>query len=253
MTDSLKLNLRLSEPAANTKRKIWAQTSAVSDPLSLCLPVTIKGRLLLCDFLKQKLGWDDAISKDLWTRRKVLCQELVLLYSFEFPRQVFSDCNPADLYVFCDASNAAYGFAVYVVHGYKSALLFSKAKVASTMAKPLPTLELLSVYLALKCLKNVFEVFCRLDIKNLYVAVDAQIILAWLLSIKASQKNIFVANRLKDISLLKNEILSWMCQWNLNMFQQWEHNLLILLQGDWPRRRGPTWLRDSPVSWPVSE
>ena len=50
--DSLKLNSRLSEPKANTKRKILAQTSAVFEPLSLCLPVTIKRRLLLCDLWK---------------------------------------------------------------------------------------------------------------------------------------------------------------------------------------------------------
>ena len=47
--DSLKLNPRLSEPEANTKRKILAQTSAVFDPFSHCLPITIKRRLLLRD------------------------------------------------------------------------------------------------------------------------------------------------------------------------------------------------------------
>ena len=65
-------------------------------------------------------------------------------------------------------------------------------------------MELLSIYQALKCLKNVCEIFCRLDIKNLYVAVAAQIVLAWLLSTKANRKNIFVANRIKDIGLLNN-------------------------------------------------
>ena len=74
--DTLKLNPRFSESEANMKRKILAQTSAVFDPLFLCLPITFKGRLLLCDFWKQKLGWDDAISEDLCTRWKVLYQEL---------------------------------------------------------------------------------------------------------------------------------------------------------------------------------
>ena len=72
---------------------------------------------------------------------------------------------------FCDVSKAVYGFAVYIVQGSRSALIFSKVKVAPTVANSLPTLALLSVYLALKCLENVCEVFCRLDIKNLYVAV----------------------------------------------------------------------------------
>ena len=107
--------------------------------------------------------------------------------------------------VFFYASKAAYSFAVYVIQGSRSALLFSKAKVAPTVAKSLPMLELLSVYLALKCLKNACEVFCRKDIKNLYIAVNAQIILAWLLSPKANHKNIFIANWLKNISFLKKE------------------------------------------------
>ena len=49
LRDFFKLNPRLSKPEANTKRKVFAQTSPVFDPLSLCLPVTIKRRLLLLD------------------------------------------------------------------------------------------------------------------------------------------------------------------------------------------------------------
>ena len=136
---------------------------------------------------------------------KSFISRTLLLNGLEFPWQVFSDCGPIDLYVFGHASKAAYGFAVYLVQGSRSPRKFSKAKVTPTVAKSLPTLKLLSVYLALKCLKNVCEVFCRLDIKNLYVAVDTQIVLAWLLSTKVNRKNIFVANRLKDIGLLKKK------------------------------------------------
>ena len=146
----MKLNPRLSEPEANTKRKILAQSSVVFDPLSLCWPGTIKGRLLLHDLWKQKLRCDDVISENLCTRLKVLYQELVLLNSLEFPRQAFSNCGPADLNVFCDASKAAYGFALYLVQGSRSVLLFSKVEVAHTVAKSLPTLELLSIYQYIK-------------------------------------------------------------------------------------------------------
>ena len=60
LRDSLKLNPRLSEPEANTKRKILAQTSAVFDLLSLCLPVTMKERLFtLARFMEVevRMGW----------------------------------------------------------------------------------------------------------------------------------------------------------------------------------------------------
>ena len=95
----------------------------------------------------QLIEWDDAISEDLFTRWKVLYQKLVWLNSLKFPRQIFSDSGLAYLYVFCDASKAAYDFSIYVVLGSRSVLLFSKTKAAPTVAKSLPTLELLSVYL----------------------------------------------------------------------------------------------------------
>ena len=99
--------------------------------------------------------------------------------------------------------------------------------------------------------------------KNLYVTVDAQIVLAWLLSTKANRKNIFVANRLKDIGLLKKEINS-----KLNVFVKFKYvptdqNLAdLVIRGFTLNKfklnviffiKGPTWFRDSPISWPVRE
>ena len=141
------------------------------------------------DLWKLKLGWDDVITDDLYARWEKLYQDFMLLGNLEFPRQVFRDSDSADLYIFCDASKAAYGFVVYIVQGSKP-VLFSKAKVAPIVTKSLPTLELLSVYRVLTCLKNTYKVFCHLSIKNLFVAMDAQIVLAWLLSFKVNRKNI---------------------------------------------------------------
>ena len=105
--------------------------------------------------------------------------------------------------------------------------------------------------------------FCLLDIKNLYVVVDAKIVLAWLLSTKANCKTIFVANRLKDIGLPKKERNS-----KLNVSVKFKYvptdqNLADLVTRGLTLNkfklnlnfwiRGPTLLTDSPVSWPVSE
>ena len=84
-----------------------------------------------------------------------------------------------------------------------------------------------------------------------------------MLSTKANRKNIFVVNRLKDIGLLKKERNS---KSNVSMkikYVPTDQNPADLIT----RRltlnkfklnlnfwiRGPTWLRDSPVSWPVNE
>ena len=67
----------------------------------------------------------------------------------------FCNSDSADLYIFCDASEVAYGSVVYIIQGRKPVFLISKAKVAPTVTKSHLTLELLPMYLTLKCLKNI--------------------------------------------------------------------------------------------------
>ena len=84
----------------------------------------------------------------------------------EFPRYTLSVDVPGDLYLFCDASKAAYGFAAYMVQDGKSHLIFSKVKVAPLQSRTLPVLELLPIFLALvlmhrMCLPGYCRNFCR--------------------------------------------------------------------------------------------
>lgn len=52
--------------------------------------------------------------------------------------------------MFCDASNQAYGVVEYMYQLGNARLFFAKAKVAPSVKRTLPTLELLSVYLGIK-------------------------------------------------------------------------------------------------------
>ena len=149
----------------------------------------------------------DVIPADKVKDWRNLAAELTLLNEFEYPKYVFRDDFPTDVFVFCDAPKSTYGCAIYFVQNGKS-LLFAKSKVAPMTYKSLSTLELLAVYLALKCLKSLFEIICHLKIKNILIAVDGQVLLAWLLSSKVNCKNTFVSNRLKDINLNREELSS---------------------------------------------
>lgn len=128
-----------------------------------------------------------------------LSRDLAKLDSLQFPRFVISEVGPADLYIFCDASKGAYGFAVYGVQNGKSHLIFSKAKVAPMKPESLPTLELLAVFLDIKCLLPLLKAYSRIKIGDVVISVDAQVVLSWLLSDNIKTKNEFVRNRLKDI------------------------------------------------------
>ena len=46
-------------PQVTTKRDLLSQISKVFDPLSLFLPVTIRGRLLMRATWQSKIGWDE--------------------------------------------------------------------------------------------------------------------------------------------------------------------------------------------------
>ena len=88
-----------------------------------------------------------------------LSRDLEGLSNVEFPRYTLSEDVPGNLYLFCDASKSAYGFAAYMVQNGNSHLIFSKVKVAPLRSRTLPVLELLSVFLAFKCLNQILRNF----------------------------------------------------------------------------------------------
>ena len=93
----------------------------------------------------------------------------------------------------------AYGFASYSLQDGKSRLAFAKAKVAPMEPKSLPTLELLAVFLAIKCLLPLLKAYSRIRIGDIVISVDSQVVLSWLLSENIKTKNQFVKNRLEDV------------------------------------------------------
>ena len=78
-------------------------------------------------------------------------------------------------------------------------------KVAPLNEQTLPTLELLSAYLSIKCLETLVSGsnFKCVDVKYVTILLDNECALAWLLSEQANRKNNFVNNRLKEISAVR--------------------------------------------------
>ena len=131
-----------------------------------------------------------------------------MLNQLRFPRRAYDVNSDLSLIIFCDASKMAYGFCCYVFdhHLGTSSLLFSKCKSSPLKSKTIPTLELLSVFLALKCLITMLKFIPVKNIKDLFICVDAQIVLSWILSKNVKTKNIFARNRIKDIVQMSDSI-----------------------------------------------
>ena len=89
----------------------------------------------------------------------------------------------------------------------KSGFVLSKAKVAPLQSKSLPTLELLGVFLAFKGLFSMLKTFSKVKFNNIDVAMDAQVMLSWLLSSAVKTKNQFARNRIQDVHRMKKELL----------------------------------------------
>ena len=81
----------------------------------------------------------------------------------------------------------------------KSLLAFAKAKRAPMKPKSLPMLELLVVFLAIKCLLPLLKAYSRIRTGDIVISVNAQVVLSWQLSDSIKTKNQFVKNRLEGI------------------------------------------------------
>ena len=167
-----------------TKRKILSATSQVFDPLGLTLPVLVRGKLLLKRLWQEKHEWDTPLNIETMNEWNKIKNDLSHLPSLEFDRRAYDD--EVSLILFCDSSKQIYGFNCYsesnTPKGLDCNLLFAKCKVAPDKNKSLPTLELLSVFLAMKCLPTLISSLQGKTIKNITICVDAQIVLSWVLT-----------------------------------------------------------------------
>ena len=260
--DAIQLSDCSLDPNANTKRGILSQISKVFDPLGLTLPVTARGKLIIRDLWIKKLGWDDIVPESSLTEWEKHCSDISNLFTLKIQRSCIDQDLDNSLCIFCDASKSCYGFAVYNICDNKSQLLFAKSKVAPLKTKTLPTLELMAVFLALKCLPFILDSFKFIKFKNIVCAVDSQIVLQWLFTNAVTNKNIFTRNRLKDICEFKNNLSKdYGVTVNFRYVKSEENPCDLLTRGltfaEFQKKtnlwfQGPLWLPSFLENWPES-
>ena len=262
-SDCVQLSDSTLDPSTNTKRSILSQISKVFDPLGLFLPVTTKGKILMRELWSLKLSWDEPVPENLQREWSKHCSDLSQLSSIPLPRSCANQDSNNSLCIFCDASKSSYGFAIYNVCNGSSQLMFAKSRVAPSKPKTLPMLELLGVYLALKCLPMVLDSFPSIKFQNVTVAVDSQIVLQWLLSESVTTKSIFTRNRIKDISVfLKTIVDDYGISINFKYVKSEDNPCDLITRGlsytDFNKKlpfwlNGPKWLSTYQSSWPESD
>ena len=258
--DSMKLSDFKLNKLSNTKRQVLSQVSKVFDPLGFFTPVTLRGRLLMRSLWLSKIEWDERISNEQVSLWLSLFGDLEKLKDISIPRCGYvSSTAENNLVVFCDAAKSSYGFLVYLLN-HQSNFIFSKAKVAPLKQRSIPSLELLAVYLAFKCIFSILASYDQILFKNIYFFIDAQVVISWIVSKNFKTKQSFIKNRVSDIHQMKNEISK---KYDVNILFKYintaENPADLITRGISTNTfvnkipfwlHGPDWLVYDPSDWP---
>ncbi|XP_037931020.1 uncharacterized protein LOC119665841 [Teleopsis dalmanni] len=176
----------------------------IYDPLGLIGPILVTGKILLQGAWQLKLDWDDDLPSEIrkqWTSYR---EDLALLDNATVVRHVFSSqgYSHVELHAFCDASEKAYGAAVYIRTVQKDKtiklnLLCSRSRVAPIKSQTIPRLELCAALLAAELMARV-----KLDLgyqdKATYFWTDSQIVFSWINN-HPGKLPVYVAHRIVKI------------------------------------------------------
>lgn len=209
--DFLHYMIRNSNNNTNlTKRAILSTISQIYDPLGLIGPIIVKAKLIMQNLWQQKSDWDVVVPTDIKSAWLELVDDIKNLTNMHIPRNVVVlNSTNIELHGFADASERAYGAALYIrcttdKGSICSNLLVAKSRVAPLKVLTIPRLELLAALLLTKLYNRVVKTL-NVYFDKIYLYTDSQIVLAWISKPAATWK-VFVANRVLEIQQLTKNV-----------------------------------------------
>ncbi|KAF2890973.1 hypothetical protein ILUMI_15200 [Ignelater luminosus] len=171
---------------------------------------TTQIRVVFDESVVPKISWDETLPPDLYDMWKTFAESLISMPSFEIKRDLnFAEAETTDVLGFCDASNVAYGCAIYCRVIKKGGsiltnLVCSKSRISPINEKlTIPRAELNSALLLTLLIVKVHKILSRF-INNVYIFSDSWVVLSWL-KLNPYKLNNYVANRVSKINgLTKN-------------------------------------------------
>ncbi|XP_043657461.1 uncharacterized protein LOC122622884 [Drosophila teissieri] len=187
-----------------SKRNVLSQIAKLFDPAGWLSPFVVQAKILMQDIWLAGIGWDEFLPAELRQRWHDFLRSHSSLHKVRVQRWVqFRPGAQVQIHGFCDASQKAYGAAIYVRiqydGGISSSLLTSKTKVAPVKTVSLPRLELCGAVLLSDLWAAILPhiPFGRIET---FFWTDSTIVLAWL-NKPPCQWTTFVANRVTKIAL----------------------------------------------------
>lgn len=243
----------------HTKRNTLSTIAKLFDPVGLVALVIVVAKIFMRRLHGANLQWDDEVNGELLIDWKKYLTELPRIVDIKIPRWIRTnkDVVSLQLHGFSDASNDAYGAAVYVramnadgeIHVY---LVSSKSRVAPTKGVTVARLELCGAVLLAQHILNIRNGirFTSIASADVVLWTDSEIVIHWLKNTTKRWK-IFVANRIDDIQ-------------KFTKGSTWRHvgtndnPADLVSRGKYPAElidndlwwHGPSWLSQSSVNWP---
>lgn len=135
-----------------TKREILQASSQIYDPLGFLTPVTVSAKIILRDIWKRHFDWDEPLDEDIHDKWSLIAADIQqAANSITMPQAyhsyLVSESNQ-HLYIFCDASQKAYGAVAYLHIGKCICWTMARPCVAPVKLITLPKLELMAAVIA---------------------------------------------------------------------------------------------------------
>ena len=189
-----------------TKRGLLSMTSSLYDPLGFVGPVVLVPKMIQQELCRQQLDWDDRIPELLADEFVEWLQQVRALNKLKIKRCLKPSINPQDkpqieLHTFSDASEFAYGAAVYAKvitkRNTEVSLVIGKSRVAPLKVMSMPRLELTAAVVAAKLYKFTVD---EINLKPAasFFWTDSMTVLGYL-SNTATRFKTFVAHRVEII------------------------------------------------------
>ncbi|XP_072400968.1 uncharacterized protein [Diabrotica undecimpunctata] len=198
--DKIHYSINTTMHAKITNRSVLSMIPQVFDPLGLMGPVVPKSKLIMQSLWKLKIHWDESDLHTAWVNYR---RNFDIIQNIHINKQVIcSNPQRIELHCFTDASEAAYGAAVYLRSTDKSGnhhvgLLCAKTRVASLKVLSMPRLELCGALLGTRLVGEVISAL-GIEFDRIYMWTDSTIVLSWIAQDSFNYKT-FVSNRISEI------------------------------------------------------
>lgn len=196
---------RVNREKIYTKREMLTMIAQIFDALGWVQPLIISAKILMQETWKRNLAWDDPLPIDLNDKWICCSDNFHAIESLRIPRWIHysSSTIKCELHGFSDASQSAYGAAIYIKitqedGSVTTKLLIAKSRVAPIKPVTIPRLELCAAVLLCELLEKVTNALCIPNIES-FGWTDSQIVLAWIHSANHDKWKPFVRNRVTQI------------------------------------------------------